>query len=130
MKMPAPLMFVLGIAISFSGCSSHEVQLRLSGARMLSQSELETLFHAERTVEFPILGQVATVYYYPDGRQVIHWDNGTDSGTFRIKNEWFCSTWSRLRNGEESCSKIYKISETEYEFVGSDGTSAAIMRLK
>jgi len=130
MKMPTPLMFLLGIAISFSGCSSHEVQLRLSGARMLSQSELENLFHAERTVEFPILGQIAIVDYYPDRRQVIHWGSGTDTGIFRIENDWFCSTWSRLRNGEESCSRIYKISETEYEFVGRDGTSVAIMRLK
>jgi hypothetical protein len=130
MKKPTPLLLALWIAITISGCSSHEMQLRMSGARMLSQSELENLFHAEKTVEFPILGQVAIVDYYPDGRQFIHWDNGTDTGTFRIENDWFCSTWSRLRNGEERCSRIYKISETEYEFVGSDGTSAAIMRLK
>jgi hypothetical protein len=76
------------------------------------------------------LGKVATVDYFPDGRQIIDWGSGNDTGTFRINEDEFCSTWSRLRNGEESCSTIYKISETEYEFIGSDGTSAAIMRLK
>jgi hypothetical protein len=130
MKKRVPLMFALGVFVACWGCSSPELQLRLSGARMLNQSELERLFLAERTVEFPIVGGVAIVDYFPDGRQIIAWGGGNDTGTFRIVKEEFCSTWSRLRNGEESCSKIYQISETEYEFVGSDGTSAAIMRIK
>lgn len=130
MKMPIRLTLALGIAISFWGCSSHELQLRLSGAKMLDQSELESLFYAERTAEFPITDGVATVDYFPDGRQEIEWGSGKDTGRFRIKNEEFCSSWSRLRKGEESCSKVYKISANEYEFIGSDGTSAAIMRLK
>ncbi|MFO7706881.1 MAG: hypothetical protein R6V84_01825 [Desulfobacterales bacterium] len=130
MKKHLPFFLALGVFVSCWGCSLHELHLRRSGAQKLNQSELETLFHAKRTVEFPILGRVATVDYYPDGRQVIDWGSGNDTGTFRINEDEFCSTWSRLRNGEESCSKIYRISETEYEFVGNDGTSAAIMRLK
>ncbi len=130
MKKHMLVMFALGALVSCWGCSSHELQLRLSGAKMLSQSELERLFYAERTAEFPVLGGIATVDYFPDGRQIIDWGSGNDTGTFRINKEEFCSTWSRLRNGEESCSKIYKLSETEYEFIGSDGTSAAIMQIK
>ena len=130
MKKHVLLVFALGLLVSCWGCSSHEFQLKRSGAKKLNQSELESLFYAERTAEFPILGKVATVDYFPDGRQIIDWGSGNDTGTFRINEDEFCSTWSRLRNGEESCSTIYKISETEYEFIGSDGTSAAIMRLK
>ena len=130
MKKRLPYWLALGLLVSWLGCTPHELQPRRSGAKMLNQSELESLFLAERTVEFPIIGGVATVDYFPDGRQIINWAGGNDTGTFRIRDEEFCSTWSRLRNGEESCSKIYQISETEYEFAGNDGASAAIMRLK
>ncbi len=130
MKPPMFFVIAMGIAVLVCGCSAREVNLKLSGAKMLSQSELEALFHADRTAEFPITGGVATVTYFPDGRQEIDWGGGKDTGSFQIKGEEFCSTWSRLRKGEESCSKIYKINDTEYEFVGSDGTTAAVMRLK
>jgi hypothetical protein len=126
-----PLFFlILGVVVACYGCSSHELQLRFSGATSLNQSELEQLFYADRNVDFSSSSGGASVRYFPDGRQEIEWSSGKDSGTFRIENEEFCSTWSRLRNGAESCSKIYKISETVYEFIGSDGTSAGIMQIK
>jgi hypothetical protein len=130
MKKQISFIIVTGTIIAFYGCTSHELQLRLSGVKMLNQSELEHLFYAERTVEFSSSSGRATVIYFPDGRQEIDWGSGNDQGNFRIKNEEFCSTWSRLRNGAESCSKVYKISEKEYEFIGSDGTSAAIMHIR
>jgi hypothetical protein len=124
------LIFVIGTIIAFYGCTSHEIQLRLSGAELLNQSELEQLFYAERTAEFSSSSGNATVTYFPDRRQEISWASGNDKGNFRIQNEEFCSTWTKLRNGAESCSRIYRISENEYEFIGSDGTSVAIMRVK
>jgi len=130
MKRQLFFIVVLGTLISFYGCASHELQLRLSGATRLNHSELDQLFYAERTVEFSSPDGNATVKYFPDGRQEIDWGKGNDQGNFRINYQEFCSTWTKLRNGEESCLKIYKISETEYEFIDSDGNSAAIMRLK
>lgn len=130
MKKHVSFLLALGVLVLHWSCSPYESQTRRSGAHRLSQSELERLFLTERTVEFSIIGGVATVDYFPGGRQIIDWGSGNDIGIFRIHQEEFCSSWSSLRNGEETCSKIYKISETEYEFVGSDGTSAAIMRLK
>ena len=130
MKKPVMFALAVGILIALPGCASHELQLKLSGARMLDQGELEQLFYAERVVEFSSPSGSATVTYHPDGRQDIEWNNGRDSGTFRIENEEFCSTWTRLRNGLESCSKVYRIDATEYEFISPDGTFAASMRLK
>ncbi|MCU0559338.1 MAG: hypothetical protein MUD16_04015 [Desulfobacterales bacterium] len=130
MKRHVSFLLALGVLVLQWSCSFHELPTRRSGANRLGQSELERLFLTERTVEFSIIGGVATVDYFPDGRQIIDWGSGKDVGTFRIHQEEFCSAWSSVRNGEESCSKIYKISDNEYEFVGSDGTSAAVMRLK
>lgn len=129
-KPPVFFVVALGLAFIFGGCMSREFNLRQSGAKRLNPSELEALFHADRTAEFPITGGIATVTYFPDGRQEIDWGGGKDTGHFRIKGEEFCSTWSRLRKGEESCSKIYMINETEYEFIDSNGATAAVMRLK
>jgi len=130
MKKPVVCTLAMGILVALSGCVSHELQLKLSGARMLDQGELEQLFYAERVVEFSSPSGSATVTYHPDGRQDIEWSNGKDGGTFRIENEEFCSTWTRLRNGLESCSKVYRIDAEEYEFISPDGTFAASMHLK
>ena len=116
--------------MALQGCVSHELQLKMSGVRMLNQGELEELFYADRVVEFSSPSGSATVTYHPDGRQEIEWNSGKDSGTFRIENEEFCSTWSRLRNGLESCSRVYRIDLKEYEFISPDGTFAASMQLK
>jgi hypothetical protein len=130
MKKQVFFMMAMGAMIGLHGCASHELQLRLSGAEMLNQTELEHLFRSERTVEFSSSTGKAKVMYFPDERQEVDWGAGTDKGNFRIQNEEFCSTWSRLRNGAESCSRIHKIGEKEFEFIGSDGTSHAIMRIE
>jgi len=130
MKRRLSFVVAIGAMIAFCGCASQEIQLSPSGAKMLNQTELEQLFHTERTVEFLSSSARVTVIYFPDGQQEIDWGTGNDKGNFRIKNDEFCSTWTKLRKGTESCSKIYKIDENEFEFIGNDGTSHAIMRLK
>jgi hypothetical protein len=130
MKKSVTMAIAAGILFGLLGCVSHELQLKVSGAKMLNQLELEQLFYADRVVEFSSPAGSATVTYHPDGRQDIEWHNGKDSGSFRIGNEEFCSTWTRLRNGMESCSKVYRIDAVEYEFVSPDGEYAASMHLK
>jgi hypothetical protein len=130
MKKYMAFIVVIGVVFALHGCTAYELQLRISGAKMLNQSDLEQLFYADRTVKFSIPSGLATVRYYPDGRQEIEWDNGQDTGHFRIENDEFCSTWRRLRNSAESCSKIYRVSEEKYEFISNDGTLAATMYLK
>lgn len=130
MKKRMTLAVAMGVWMALSGCISRELQLKMSDAKMLNQGELGQLFYADRMVEFSSPDGSAAVTYHPDGRQEIEWNNGKDSGSFRIENEQFCSTWTKLRKGEESCSKVYRIDEKEYEFISIDGTYAATMRLK
>jgi hypothetical protein len=127
-KQTLSALAIAGAFIVFGGCA--ELQTNLSDARILNQRELERLFQTERTVEFLSSGLRVAVTYYPDGRQECDWGSGNDKGTYRINNDEFCSTWTWLRKGVESCSKIYKRGENEFEFRSSDGISHAIMRLK
>lgn len=127
-KQPFFTLAIAGAFIAFCGCA--ELKPNPSGAEILNQTELERLFHTERTVEFLSSGTRVSVTYFPDGRQECDWGSGNDKGTYRINNDEFCSTWTWLRKGAESCSKIYKIGENEFEFRDSNGNSHAIMRLK
>lgn len=117
-----------GAVIVFCGCA--ELQPSTFGDKRLNQNELERLFHTERTVEFLSSGTRVSVTYFSDGRQECSWGSENDKGTYRIDNDEFCSTWTRLRKGVESCSRVYKISDTEFEFRSADGTPHAVMRLK
>lgn len=129
MKKQIPLVLAMaGAIIAFCGCA--ELQPSTSGDNRLNQNELERLFHTERTVEFLSSGTRVSVTYFSDGRQECSWDSEYDRGTYRIDNDEFCSTWTRLRKGAESCSRVYKISDTEFEFRSADGTPHAVMRLK
>ena len=95
-----------------------------------TNDRLERLFHADRTAEFLSPEGAAVVTYSRSGDQQIEWAGGKDSGTFQIRQDHFCSRWKTLRNGAESCTRVYKVSETEYELVGDDGVYAATMILK
>ncbi len=129
--MKTQTLFALAIAgaiIVFCGCA--EIQPDPSRSKRLNQTEIELLFQTERAAEFLSSGTRVAVTYFPDRRQECDWGFGNDKGTYRINNDEFCSTWTWLRKGAESCSKIYKIGENEFEFRSSDGVVHAIMRLK
>lgn len=127
-KQIAMALIVTGAITAFYGCA--ELQLSTSEYKRLNQNELERLFQVDRNAEFSSSTTRVSVKYFSDGRQECTWDSGNDKGTYRINNDEFCSTWTWLRKGAESCSEIYKISDTEFEFRSSDGTPHAVMRLK
>lgn len=119
---------IAGTVIAFCGCA--ELQQSTSEDKRLTQIELERLFQTDRNVEYFSSYTRVAVKYFSDGRQECTWDSGNDKGTYRINNDEFCSTWTWLRKGAESCSKVYKISDTEFEFRSADGTPHAVMRLE
>jgi hypothetical protein len=123
-------MVAVGVFAGLAGCTLPAAREAHSERRMLWQSELERLFHADRTAEFLSPEGAAVVTYSRSGDQQIEWAGGKDSGTFQIRQDHFCSRWKSLRNGAESCTRVYKVSETEYELVGDDGVYAATMILK
>ena len=40
---------------------------------------------------------------YPDGKMMVDWGSGTDTGVWAIKGDTVCSTWKKIRDGEERC---------------------------
>jgi hypothetical protein len=130
MKRQILLLIAIGAVISFWGCAFPELKSSPPAAKILNQRELEQLFQIERSAEILSAGTKVSVMYFPDGRQEIDWGGGSDKGTFRIKENEFCSTWTWLRKGAESCFNIYKVNENEFEFRSSDGSSHATMHLK
>jgi hypothetical protein len=130
LKRVAQWVVATGVATALIGCALPLALEGPPGRRMLGSLELERLFHADRTVEFVSPEGSAVVTYSPSGEQRIEWANGTDTGTFRIREDHFCSRWKTLRNGAESCNRVLRISESEFDLVDDNGAYAATMRLK
>jgi hypothetical protein len=120
---------VVGALAGLTGCALPVPGQSPAERRMLWQAELERLFHADRRVEFVSPEGSAVVTYSRAGEQNIEWAGGTDSGTFEIRRDQFCSRWKTLRNGAESCTRVFRVNEAEYELVGDDGVYAATMIL-
>lgn len=121
---------VAGALALLAGCALPVPGQGAGARRMLWQAELERLFFADHRVDFVSPEGSAVVTYSRAGDQQIEWAGGTDSGTFEIRRDQFCSRWKTLRNGTESCTRVFRVSETEYELVGDDGAYAATMILR
>ncbi len=117
-------------AAGLLACTLPQARDAHGGRRMLWQPELERLFLADRRVEFVSPEGSAVVTYSASGEQRIEWPGGTDTGTFVIRDDHFCSRWKTLRNGVETCTRVYRISDVEYELTDDNGAYAATMRLK
>ena len=124
------LTVAVGILLALFGCTPHEQQLQQQGIKMLSQSELEQLFKTDRTAIASVARGTFTVKYYSDGRQEVSYAQGTDTGNFRIQNDQFCSRWKKGRDGEEACSKFYKVEENKYELIRKDGSFVGTVEFK
>ena len=51
MKRNITFIVVIGVVSAFYSCASHEPRFRIPGTKILSQSDMEQLFYAERTVK-------------------------------------------------------------------------------
>lgn len=117
-------------AAGLIACTLPQPHVPQGGRRMLRQPELERLFLADRRVEFVSPEGSAVVTYSGSGEQRIEWAGGTDTGTVVIRDDHFCSRWKTLRNGAENCTRVYRITDVEYELTDDNGAYAATMRVK
>jgi hypothetical protein len=117
-------------AAALLACTLPQPRDTQTGRRMLRQPELERLFLADRRVEFMSPEGSAVVTYSVSGEQRIEWAGGTDTGTVVIRDDHFCSRWKSLRNGVENCTRVYRVTDVEYELTDDNGAYAATMRVK
>ena len=108
---------------SFSGCAVTEKSLRDKGMSPQTQKELEERFSRPVKSSFQnVSGIRGTVTYTPDGTVRVDSPNIIDTGTWRIKDGKFCTKYTKIRNGEETCFTTYKTGPKEYTSFFADGS--------
>lgn len=112
------------------GCATNEASLREKGATPLGAAEVKGLMVTGK----PIKGRAAdSGYEYaatfnPDGSASVSWDNGSDTGSWRMEGDRFCGKWKVIRNGQEVCSSVYRIGPNEYQMFRPDGNLQSTLK--
>ncbi len=127
--MKAPVYFLaLLTVLLLVGCATHEQQLMEKKANALDQNDLERFFARERTADFETKrGTQGTVTYHPDKTMELRIGKKEDSGTYRLVDSRFCSTWQNIRKGEK-CTRLYHVAGNTYETVTDSGAYDATLK--
>ena len=112
------------VLIFVFGCVAHEASLQKSGAKLMTQSDLEKLFSEPLKIKYQTSSSSGTTKYQPDGTCVVKSAKFYDTGKYWIKDGQYCSEWDTIRSGVK-CNKWYKISDDEYHQVDANGNLAA-----
>ena len=123
-------VFVGALAVmlfaTFSGCAVTEKSLRDKGMSPMTQKQLEDRY--SRPVKMSVqtfTGVRGTAAFAPDGTvrlDLPNLPNGSDTGTWRIKDGKLCTKYTNLRKGEEACFSSYKTGPKDYTSFDADGS--------
>jgi hypothetical protein len=116
----------LSILICIVACASHEAKIQESGAKLLSQSDLENMFSEEITFRWTTSKSSGITNYRPDGTADAEGTGFTNTGKYYIENGQYCSKWDKYRTNVK-CWRWYQINDKEYHQVDSNGQLAAKM---
>jgi hypothetical protein len=130
MKKLATLLSLCSLVFFTVACVTHEAKIQKSGARLLTQADLEAIFSNEVTFDFLTANQGrGSTTYKPDGTCKVSGNNFSDTGTYWIENGQYCSKWDNIRKST-TCQRWYKIGDQEFHQVDSAGNLSAKMYLK
>jgi hypothetical protein len=120
MKRFAFLVASFLILICFLACASHEAKIQESGAKILSQSDLENMFSKE--IKFRWVGSKTNgiTIYKPDGTAEAEGRGFTNTGQYWIEDGQYCSKWDKYRTSVK-CWRWYQINDKKYHQVDSNG---------
>lgn len=65
-------------------------------------------------------GAAATLKLHPDGTASVSAGSANDSGTWRLSEEGYCTTWRNIRSGQERCFTVRRVGTTMKVF-NTDG---------
>ena len=111
------------VFMTLVSCATTEKTLRDKGLAPLSHSELQALHARTRTLKGTNANGVRGAgTYTTDGVAKLDWGTGEATGTWRIKDGKFCTTYSTVQSGAERCFTVYKTAENEYTSFNPDGS--------
>ena len=130
MKTLAVILGLCSFVFFTAGCATHEVKIQESGARLLTQADLEAIFSNEVTFNYRTSQSTGSTTYKPDGTCKVTSGSFSDTGTYWIENGQYCAKWDTIRAGSVRCQRWYKVGDKEFHQVDSTGNLTAKMNLK
>jgi hypothetical protein len=128
MKKMAALFVLCSILVFTISCATHEANIQQSGARLLTQADLEAIFSKNVTLFYQTSQSSGSTTYKSDGTCAVISGTFSDTGTYWIENGQYCSKWKKGRGGSVTCQRWYQIADNEYHQIDSAGNLLAKMR--
>jgi hypothetical protein len=89
-----------------------QIQNLLAGKKIVGQAPNGSMFDFQMNADFTAATSAA----------------GGDTGKWRLSDDGYCATWTKIRKGAEACFKISK-SGLNYFVIGPDGSQSRIVRI-
>lgn len=87
----------------------------------VSAKELQETWVGKELTGTTAAGAKASMRLEPDGKATISAGNTIDSGTWRISESGYCTTWKTIRAGQERCFTVVRTGST-FKVMNPDGS--------
>lgn len=107
--------------LSIAACATSEQALQRKGLKALTGSQLSALFSRDRAVTWMNARTMGEGSYSADGSASMNWKSGSDTGSWRIEGDTFCTTWTTVRT-REACFTVYETDDMTFKQFWPDGS--------
>ena len=115
----APYGLVKGFAVKAPGGSGLWTEFFEQDAKPLTKEQMQTLLGNGAKNKWTGFGGAdcpkCTSDFNKDGSAKVSWSRGEAVGSWTLKGNAICTTWTTLRDGRESCAIYYDVGNKTYE---------------
>ncbi len=100
---------------------SAQFSLALAQDGPVPAKEIQDTWVSRELTGTTALGAKATMRLEPDGKASVIAGNTSDTGTWRISESGYCTTWKTIRAGQERCFTVVRAGAT-FKVMNIDGS--------
>ena len=118
------------VALAVSACGVTTDSVVKDGGAKLSGAEMQELYGKGVNVTWTSQsGSSGTGTYGPDGAAQISFNQTTWTGTWRVDQDLFCTTYADRDAGAERCQSVYRRAEGDYAWFTNDDAFGGTMQI-
>jgi hypothetical protein len=115
MKIAFPFIsaaFFVNFAFANDFLKPDQIQNLFTNKKVLGQAANGAMFDIQMNSDFTVTTSAA----------------GGDTGKWRLSEDGYCATWTKIRQGKEACFKVSQVG-VNYFVIGPDGSRTRIVRI-
>ena len=110
------VMRTLALSVLVAACSS-----ALAQDAPVSAKDIQDTWVGKNLTGTTASGAKAAMRLEADGKALVSAGNTSDTGTWRLSDSGYCTTWRTIRAGQERCFTVVKAGEA-FKVLNPDGT--------